>query len=118
MFATGRRPNTAGIGLEAAGVKLGESGEIVVDEQSRTSVENIYAVGDVTDRVNLTPVAIREGHAFADSVFGKQARRPSTTSSSRPPCSPRPRSAPSACPSTWRASAMPSSTSTRRASAR
>jgi glutathione reductase (NADPH) len=72
MFATGRSPNTAGIGLEAAGVKLGELGEIPVDEQSRTSVENIYAVGDVTDRVNLTPVAIREGHAFADTVYGKK----------------------------------------------
>jgi glutathione reductase (NADPH) len=70
MFATGRAPNTAGIGLEAAGVKLGDKGEIVVDAQSRSSVENIYAVGDVTDRVNLTPVAIREGHAFADTVFG------------------------------------------------
>jgi glutathione reductase (NADPH) len=72
MFATGRAPNTRGIGLEAAGVKLGEKGEIVVDRDSRSSVENIYAVGDVTDRVNLTPVAIREGHAFADSVFGNK----------------------------------------------
>jgi glutathione reductase (NADPH) len=72
MFAIGRRPNTAGIGLEAAGVKLGPKGEIVVDAQSRTSVGNIYAIGDVTDRVNLTPVAIREGHAFADSVFGEK----------------------------------------------
>jgi len=70
MFATGRVPNTAGIGLEAAGVAMGSWGEIVVDGYSRTSVENIYAVGDVTNRVNLTPVAIREGHAFADSVFG------------------------------------------------
>ena len=70
MFATGRTPNTAGLGLEAAGVKLGELGEIVVDEQSRSSVDNIYAVGDVTDRVNLTPVAIREGHAFADTLYG------------------------------------------------
>ena len=72
MYATGRAPNTKGIGLEAAGVKLGEKGEIVVDKYSRTSVENIYAVGDVTDRVNLTPVAIREGHAFADTVFGNK----------------------------------------------
>lgn len=70
MFATGRAPNTAGLGLEVVGVKLGERGEILVDERSRTSVENIYAVGDVTDRINLTPVAIREGQAFADTVFG------------------------------------------------
>ena len=70
MYATGRNPNTKDLGLEAAGVKLGKSGEIVVDKYSKTSVENIYAVGDVTDRANLTPVAIREGHAFADTVFG------------------------------------------------
>ncbi|MBM3531077.1 MAG: glutathione-disulfide reductase [Alphaproteobacteria bacterium] len=72
MFATGRHPNTKGLGLEAAGVKLGPKGEIMVDANSRTSVPSIYAVGDVTDRVNLTPVAIREGHAFADSVFGNK----------------------------------------------
>jgi glutathione reductase (NADPH) len=72
MFATGRKPNTAGIGLEAAGVRLEGKGEIAVDAHSRSSVENIYAVGDVTDRVNLTPVAIREGQAFADSVFGNK----------------------------------------------
>ncbi len=72
MYATGRSPNTAGIGLEAAGVKLGERGQILVDAHSRSSVEHIYAVGDVTDRVNLTPVAIREGHAFADTVFGNK----------------------------------------------
>ncbi len=71
MFATGRSPNTADIGLEKAGVKLGAQGEILVDAQSRSSVGNIYAIGDVTGRINLTPVAIREGHAFADSVFGK-----------------------------------------------
>jgi len=70
MFATGRRPNVSGLGLEKAGVKLSESGAIAVDAYSRTSVPHIYAVGDVTDRVNLTPVAIREGHAFADTVFG------------------------------------------------
>jgi glutathione reductase (NADPH) len=70
MYATGRAPNTKGIGLEAAGVTLGAKGEIPVDPYSRTSVEHIYAVGDVTNRVNLTPVAIREGHAFADTVFG------------------------------------------------
>jgi glutathione reductase (NADPH) len=72
MYATGRAPNTAGIGLEAAGVKMGDKGEIVVDAYSRSSAENIYAVGDVTNRVNLTPVAIREGHAFADTVFGNK----------------------------------------------
>jgi glutathione reductase (NADPH) len=72
MYATGRTPNTRGLGLEAAGVKLGGRGEILVDAYSRSSVEHIYAVGDVTDRVNLTPVAIREGHAFADTVFGNR----------------------------------------------
>jgi glutathione reductase (NADPH) len=59
-----------GLGLEAAGVKLGETGGVAVDEFSKTTVENIYAVGDVTNRVNLTPVAIREGYAFADTVYG------------------------------------------------
>ncbi len=75
MFATGRRPNVAGIGLEAAGVKLDRKGAIEVDEYSRTSIPNIYAVGDVTDRIALTPVAIREGHAFADTVFGNKPTR-------------------------------------------
>ena len=70
MFALGRPPNVSGLGLEAAGVKLANNGGIAVDEFSRTSVPNIYAVGDVTNRINLTPVAIREGHAFADTVFG------------------------------------------------
>jgi glutathione reductase (NADPH) len=70
LFATGRVPNTSSLGLEEAGVELGERGAVVVDRFSRTSVEHIYAVGDVTDRVQLTPVAIREGQAFADSVFG------------------------------------------------
>jgi glutathione reductase (NADPH) len=70
MFATGRRPNVKGLGLEAAGVKLDEKGAVAVNEFSQTSVPHIYAVGDVTDRVALTPVAIREGHAFADSLFG------------------------------------------------
>ena len=75
MFATGRKPNINGLGLEAAGVKLAENGGIAVDEFSRTSVPNIYAVGDVTNRVNLTPVAIREGQAFADSVYGGMPTR-------------------------------------------
>jgi glutathione reductase (NADPH) len=70
MFATGRWPNVQNLGLEAAGVKLAKNGGIAVDEFSRTSVPHIYAIGDVTNRVNLTPVAIREGHAFADTVFG------------------------------------------------
>lgn len=70
MYATGRRPNTQGLGLEAAGVATGAAGEILVNADQQTSVDNIYAVGDVTDRVALTPVAIREGHAVADSVFG------------------------------------------------
>ena len=73
MFATGRRPNVKGIGLEAAGVKLDERGAIAVNESSQTNVSHIYAVGDVTDRIALTPVAIREGHAFADSVFGRKS---------------------------------------------
>ena len=70
MFAIGRRPNIAGLGLEKAGVKLASNGGIAVDAHSQTSVPGIYAVGDVTNRINLTPVAIREGHAFADTVFG------------------------------------------------
>jgi glutathione reductase (NADPH) len=70
MFATGRRPNVRGLGLEDAGVDLADSGGIAVDAYSRTSATNIFAVGDVTNRINLTPVAIREGHAFADTVFG------------------------------------------------
>ena len=72
MFATGRSANTAGMGLEKVGVKLGADGQVLVDAHSRTSVANVYAVGDVTDRENLTPVAIREGHAFADTVFGNK----------------------------------------------
>ncbi len=70
MFAIGRSPNVEGLGLEKAGVALTSDGAIAVDAASRTSVPHIHAVGDVTNRVNLTPVAIREGHAFADSVFG------------------------------------------------
>jgi glutathione reductase (NADPH) len=70
MFAIGRHPNVSGFGLEGLGIKISANGGIEVDEFSRTSVSNIYAVGDVTNRINLTPVAIREGHAFADTVFG------------------------------------------------
>ena len=69
MMATGRRPNTFGLGLEHAGVKTNDTGAVVVDEYSRTSRPHIYAVGDVTNRVNLTPVAIREGAAFVETVF-------------------------------------------------
>src|SRR5690606_9930202 len=75
MFAIGRRPNTMGLGLEKLHVKIHEHGGIEVDEFSRTSVPHIYAVGDVTNRINLTPVAIREGHAFADTVFGNKPTR-------------------------------------------
>jgi glutathione reductase (NADPH) len=70
MLATGRIPHTRGLGLENAEVAVDEIGAIKVDAHSRTSTPSIYAVGDVTNRINLTPVAIREGHAFADSVFG------------------------------------------------
>ena len=70
LVATGRRPHTRGLGLEAAGVAVKRDGAVIVDENSRTNVPSVYAVGDVTNRINLTPVAIREGHAFADSVFG------------------------------------------------
>jgi glutathione reductase (NADPH) len=70
MFATGRKPNVNGLGLEATGVKLAETGGIAVDAYSKTDVANIYAIGDVTNRINLTPVAIREGHAFADTIYG------------------------------------------------
>ncbi len=73
LFATGRSPSTEGLGLVEAGVRLAANGAVIVDDYSQTSVPSIFAVGDVTDRVNLTPVAIREGQAFADTVFG--ARR-------------------------------------------
>jgi glutathione reductase (NADPH) len=75
MFATGRVPNVSKVGLKEAGVEIARNGGIAVDEYSRTTAQNIYAVGDVTNRVNLTPVAIREGHAFADSVFGGKPTR-------------------------------------------
>ena len=70
MFAIGRWPNVAGFGLDAAGVRFSNRHGVTVDPRSQTSVPHIYAIGDVTNRVNLTPVAIREGHAFADTVFG------------------------------------------------
>jgi glutathione reductase (NADPH) len=74
LYATGRVPNVRGLGLRNAGLEVRADGRVVVDELSQSSVEHIYAVGDVTSRVNLTPVAIYEGHAFADSVFGGQLR--------------------------------------------
>ena len=75
LIATGRKPNIEGLGLEHAGVDVGENCQIKVDEDNRTSVPSIFAVGDVTDRVQLTPVAIREGQAFADTFFGNKPSR-------------------------------------------
>jgi glutathione reductase (NADPH) len=72
LVATGRRPNTAGLGLEKAGITVDEVGAIPVDSYSQTLIPSVYAVGDVTNRANLTPIAIREGHAFADTVFGNK----------------------------------------------
>jgi glutathione reductase (NADPH) len=74
LIATGRMPRTEGLGLDTAGIELGPKSEIPVDDYSKTACDSIYAVGDVTDRIQLTPVAIREGHAFADSVFGGNKR--------------------------------------------
>ena len=76
MFATGRAPNSDNLGLEDVGVALGRKGEVVVDEYSQTGVPSIYAVGDVTDRANLTPVAIREGMAFVETVFKGNPTKP------------------------------------------
>jgi len=75
LFAIGRRPNVEGLGLDRAGVELGDKAQIRVDADNRTSVPSIFAVGDVTDRVQLTPVAIREGQAFADTYFGNKPTR-------------------------------------------
>ncbi len=75
MAATGRKPNTDGIGLEDVGVETNDKGAIIVDEAGQSSVSSIFAIGDVTDRINLTPVAVAEGHAFADTFFGNKARR-------------------------------------------
>lgn len=71
LFAVGRVPKTQGLGLEEAGIALTKNGAIKVDSYSKTAIDHIYAVGDVTDRVNLTPVAIREGAAFVETVFGE-----------------------------------------------
>jgi len=75
LFATGRRPNTHGLGLESAGVELDELGAVKVDEDNRSTCPSIFAVGDVTNRIQLTPVAIREGQAFADTFYGNQPTR-------------------------------------------
>jgi len=75
LVAVGRKPNTEDLGCESVGVELAERGAVKVDEDNRTSVESIFAVGDVTDRVQLTPVAIREGQAFADTYFGGEPTR-------------------------------------------
>ncbi|HYG30900.1 MAG TPA: FAD-dependent oxidoreductase, partial [Allosphingosinicella sp.] len=75
MFAIGRQPNTEGLGLEAAGVEIDEKGAVVVDADNKSTCDSVYAVGDVTNRVQLTPVAIREGQAFADTVFGDKPTR-------------------------------------------
>jgi glutathione reductase (NADPH) len=75
MYATGRSPNGAGLGLEAAGVATDGNGAVIVDQDWRTSVSNIYAIGDLTDRIQLTPVAIAEGHALADNLFGPAGRQ-------------------------------------------
>ena len=75
LWAVGRQPNTEGLGLEKVGVELGKNGAILVDEDNQSSVPSIYAIGDVTDRVQLTPVAIREGQAFADTMYGNKPTR-------------------------------------------
>lgn len=75
LIATGRQPNTEGLGLEELGVELGEGGRVKVDADNRSSVESVFSVGDVTDHVQLTPVAIREGQAFADTFFGNKPHR-------------------------------------------
>jgi glutathione reductase (NADPH) len=76
LFATGRLPNTADLGLEQAGVKLGADGAVQVDAYSKSSVDSIHAIGDVTNRLNLTPVATAEGMALARTLFGGQPTSP------------------------------------------
>ena len=75
LFALGRRPHTDGLGLEIVGVELDAKGAIKVDADNKSTCDSVYAVGDVTNRVQLTPVAIREGQAFADTIFGNTPRR-------------------------------------------
>ena len=74
MFATGRIPNTSGLGLNELGIKTGKVGEIIVDKNNKTNKNNIYAIGDVTNRINLTPVAIAEGQVFSDNFFGGMSK--------------------------------------------
>jgi glutathione reductase (NADPH) len=76
MFATGRKPNTQGLGLEAAGVRLGADGAVLVDRYSKSSVDSVHAVGDATNRLNLTPVATAEGMALAKTLFGGEPTAP------------------------------------------
>ncbi|MFL6846531.1 MAG: glutathione-disulfide reductase [Allosphingosinicella sp.] len=75
MFAIGRQPNTEGLGLDSAGVEVDDKGAVVVDADNKSTCDSVYAVGDVTNRVQLTPVAIREGQAFADTIFGNKPTR-------------------------------------------
>jgi glutathione reductase (NADPH) len=76
MYATGRRPNSDNLGLESLGVEMGDRGQVIVDDYSQTAVPSIFAVGDLTDRANLTPVAIREGMAFVETVFKSNPTKP------------------------------------------
>ena len=76
MYATGRRPNSDNLGLESLGVEMGDRGQVIVDDYSQTAVPSIFAVGDITDRANLTPVAIREGMAFVETVFKSNPTKP------------------------------------------
>ena len=93
MYATGRRPNTASLGLEENGIKLTENGAIMVDAYSKTTVDNIYAIGDATDRINLTPVALEEGMAITRTLYGSEpvavdyTNIPSAVFSQPPACS-------------------------------
>ena len=90
-----RAGHRAASGLDKAGVSVNANGAVIVDDHLRTTQPHIYAMGDVTDRLNLTPVATAEGHALADTLFGKTAARASRCTTCRPRCSPRRRSAPS-----------------------
>src|SRR3546814_18335223 len=80
MFATGRTPNTRDLGLESVGVRTGPRGGIIVDDWLKTGVPNIYALGDVTDRLMLTPVATMEGQRFAETLYGGRKAKPDYTS--------------------------------------
>ena len=115
LFAIGRDPNTQGLGLDRAGVKLDDAGAVIVDAFSKSCVESIYAIGDVTNRMNLTPVAIRDGHAFANTVYNN-CRRRSTMVPCRARCLAVRPSAPSGYPSPTHATASSRWTSTARAS--